>query len=294
MKNPIVLKGACLLLSILCACSPDLEHTILSQIEGINKIVVTLPESPLLTNSRTNIEVGNTVKYTWASTDTLGIFPDVGFQAAFPTASSSGSASATFSGGGWALKPSSQYAAYYPFNYDNRRIDCIPISYLGQKQKGNKNTYLVGKYDFLAAKATTPTNGAVDFKMERLGRFIILKFNVPEPTTLKSVKFSSSFNVFIKNGYIDLTADPLSINCNDNNSKSSYLTIDLEDITTTKSNEEVTVYFFTNPINLQYSLVNIEVTDINNNILKYIAEGKDLRPNKAYALMLFYQQKRLQ
>ena len=280
MKNRSFLKGSYLLLSILCSCTSEVEETISNHIEGVNKITVTLPESPLMTNSRTNIEVGNTVKYTWSETDTLGIFPDTGFQVAFSTASASGSASATFSGGGWALKASSQYAAYYPFNYDYRKSDNIPISYAGQEQKGNKNTDLAGRYDFLAAKATTPTNGAVDFTLQRLGRFIILKFNVPEPTTLTSVKLIAPDDVFTIKGYISLWQESLSITPTET---SSSLTVDL-DITTTTANEEVTVYFFVAPVDLSGKTLTIEATDKDGNKILSTVAGKDLTDSKAYSL----------
>ena len=86
--------------------------------------------------TRTLVEVDNAgATFKWAKNDTIGIFPMQGYQVAFPMAAGAGTQSADFDGGGWALKPSSQYMAYYPFEYNNRSNKEIYISYVGQMQQ---------------------------------------------------------------------------------------------------------------------------------------------------------------
>lgn len=280
MKRFGFLKGVCVLLSFMYSCTSVEEDNLFISKE-INEIVVTLPDSPLDINSRTQIDIGKTVTYTWAEGDTIGIFPDKGYQVAFDMSSAAGDAYAKFTGGGWALKGSSKYAAYYPFNYNNRQSSKIPIDYSSQVQKGNKNTDLVGNYNYMVATASTPTDGSVDFNMERLGRLVILKFNVPEPTILQSVKLVASDDVFTIQGYVNLwNATPSIVPT----VMSKELEIELKGIMTTSENEEVTVYFFIAPIDLSNEQLIIEATDQNGNIILSTVQGKDMRDSKAYAL----------
>ena len=102
MKRHSFTKGAYLLLLTLASCAPNLEEvTSVEELEEINKVTVTLPEINVSTESRITIEVGNGINYIWETTDTLGIFPNQGYQVAFPLNVSSNSNSATFEGGGW-------------------------------------------------------------------------------------------------------------------------------------------------------------------------------------------------
>ncbi len=228
-----------------------------------------------------NIVVGSGVKYNWTNTDSIGIFPDDGYQVAFPLKTTGESSSATFTGGGWALKAGSTYAAYYPFEYNNRRSDSIPVSYLGQKQIGNNSTGLADKYNYMYAIGDKTGDNALTFKMLRLGRFIILKFAVPEPTTLSSVKLTAPEDVFITQGYFNLWDNPHII---EPLQTSNSLTIDLEDVKTTEADEEVTVYFFMPPVDLSGKTLALEITDENNVKIQYTVAGKDMTDSKAYAL----------
>lgn len=276
------MKGAYLLLSIFASCSSDIEEIIPpTSSEEVNKVIVNLPKTEISSESRVHINIGNSVDYIWESTDILGIFPEQGYQVAFPLNVSSNSNSATFEGGGWGLLANTKYAAYYPFDYDNKRNDSIPITYLGQKQVGNANTSYADNYNFMAAHGSKPSGGTLNFIMQRLGRLIILKFNVPEPTTLTSVKLMAPEKVFITKGYFNLWDETLSIK----STEMSYaLNIDLENITTTTPDEEVTVYFFIAPVNLSGKSLTIEATDIKGNKILSTVAGKDMTASKAFAL----------
>ena len=268
-------------LSFLASCTSVIDEMTSEGDGEIQKVTICLSDSDISVNSRMNIAVSGSVKYYWENTDTIGIFPDDGYQVAFPLKTSGESSSATFTGGGWALKSSSTYAAYYPFEYNYRRSDSIPVSYLGQKQIGNKSSALADKYNYMSAVGNKPAEGSLNFDMKRLGRFIILKFNLAEPTTLTSVKLIASESVFTTKGYFNLWANTHSIIPLE---KSNSLTIDLEDIETTIANEEVTIYFCMPPVNLSGENLTLEVTDENTNKLQYSVPGKDMTESKAYAL----------
>ena len=79
---------------------------------------------------------GDAINFRWSAGDKLGIFPDSGDQVSFAIDDSqAGSLTATFDGGGWALKPSHSYTVYFPYI---RNIDliksAIPLDYTGQTQ----------------------------------------------------------------------------------------------------------------------------------------------------------------
>ena len=81
--------------------------------------------------SRTSITIEEDgPHYAWAETDTIGIFPNVGRQVEFSMAEGAGSTSAKFTGGGWGLKSTSTYAAYFPligkYYLDKTNTLCVP------------------------------------------------------------------------------------------------------------------------------------------------------------------------
>ena len=197
--------------------------------------------------TRSSVTIGEDgASFAWDEDDVIGIFPDKGDQVSFAMDEGAGTQTATFSGGGWALKSSSRYAAYYPHVYENRDLTAIPVNYLGQTQNGNANTDHIGAYDFMAASVTTPENGSVAFDMQHLGALVQLTITVPEPSTLTKVILTSSTE-FTEKGTIDLTANTPSIVAK---TQSKKLEITLKDVTTTKDNETITVYFMTAPVDL--------------------------------------------
>ena len=85
--------------------------------------------------TRSSVTIGESgASFTWDEDDVIGIFPDKGDQVSFAMDEGAGTQTATFSGGGWALKSSAKYAAYYPHVYENRDMTKIPVSYVGQTQ----------------------------------------------------------------------------------------------------------------------------------------------------------------
>ena len=219
------------------------------------------------------------VSFTWNEDDVIGIFPNTGDQVSFAMHDGAGTQTATFSGGGWALKSSATYAAYYPHDFYNRDLTNIPISYIGQIQNGNADTEHIGAYDFMAASVTTPTQGAVAFDMQHLGCLIQLTITVPQPATLNKIALVTD-GEFIETGAINLTLEKTPILPV---TKSNTFEVALENITTTAENENVVVYFMMPPTDLSKNTLKLQlVTDDEG--LEYSLFNRNFEAGKAYAL----------
>ena len=239
--------------------------------------------------SRTDFEIGgNTAGFRWVSGDTIGIFPDNGYQVAFEILPTEESNEASFTGGGWGLKTTNTYASYYPFIGKMYLDKCkIPVTYVGQKQTSNSkesspsNTSHLGKYDYMVAPLSSPNdNGGVSFEFKHLGSLVILNLTIPTPTTLESVTLTNDVVQWTTEGYYDLMAPSPSII---DTEKSKTMTVELEDITTTQNNEVVSVYFWTAPVDLQYDNITAKVVTANGNIYSRF-KGKNLKSGEAYML----------
>ena len=115
----------------LYSCSTDdlqtaTQETVKNQGGDIKLLEATIPDFKNVYESKTRTTIDdsepNNLQLVWNTNDTIGIFPEQGFQVAFPMASGAGAKSASFDGGGWGLKSTSTYSAYYPpikFKADN-------------------------------------------------------------------------------------------------------------------------------------------------------------------------------
>ena len=234
--------------------------------------------------TRSSVTIGeNGASFTWDEDDVIGIFPDKGDQVSFAMEEGAGTQTATFSGGGWALKSSAKYAAYYPHVYENRNLTAIPVSYLGQTQNGNGNTDHIGAYDFMAAGVSTPENGAVAFDMQHLGALVQLTITVPEPSTLSKVVLDSS-TPFTETGIIDLTVETPVICAV---SQSNTLEIVLKNVVTTEANENVIIYFMTAPVDLTDCEITATVYFVNDVTSEVEFTGKKLQAGKAYRFVAY-------
>ena len=146
--------------------------------------------------TRTTITMGsNSIENpVWAQNDTIGIYPTSGDQLSFPIVDGVGTSTCIFDGGGWALKASSTYTAYSPFNrayYSRKYNSSLPISMLNQEQNGNDNTKHLGKYDIQIAKGQTPENGKISFAFEHKVCIVRMDLELPVAASWKSIKLIS-------------------------------------------------------------------------------------------------------
>lgn len=233
--------------------------------------------------TRTQLTVeDNVAKFAWTPGDRVGILPDQGAQVYFeiptPAEGEEMGNKATFDGGAWALKPTSDYAAYYPFvkDFDLDRT-AVPVSYTGQAQTGGNSTAHLGAYDYQGARPST-TNGAggVSFDFDHVGALVLLQFTVPTSgTRLTGVTLSADGAEFTTKGTYDLTStEGFPITATET---AESMTIGL-DHTTTADDETVTLYFMCAPIDLSGKKVSVSVAcgGEEGETIEFEADGKNL------------------
>lgn len=271
--------GALLLLLAFTACSEELAEV---QSSTLKQIVMTASDFETEDGSRTNFQISSAgAEFSWAANDTVGIFPDEGAQAYFPMTSGVGTKSANFTGGGWALKDASTYAAYYPFIGDfYLNKNAIPVDFAGQVQTGDASTAHLGAYDYMAAIPTAPKNGNVNFAFKHLGALVQLKLTVPQPSTLASVKLVAETDVFVVKGTVDVMTATPNITPKTTNKT---VKLNLQNIATTEKNQVITLYMMISPVDLSsQSLKAVVMTD--KGVENVVLESKNFQAGKAYAL----------
>ena len=279
-RTNILLAGAVMCLSTFMACTNESDEM---QSDELREIVATADHFVPEADSRAFSFVNNSVEFAWADGDTIGIFPNTGAQAYFPILSSSaGTNTASFTGGGWALKSSSTYAAYYPFIGDFYMSQKeIPVNYEGQKQTGNASMVHLSAYDFMAASGSTPSSGKVNFQFAHLGAFVQLKITMPQGGTLSSVTLSADQAVFTTEGTIDLTAATPAIK---SVTKSKTLTLEVENVTTTAENNVATLYMMLAPVDFTKRTLSAIVKTSDGKSETITLTGKNFEAGKAYGV----------
>lgn len=235
-------------------------------------------------DKRTSLEITDDgAEFNWAEDDMIGIFPDKGTQVSFSMAAGAGTKTASFDGGGWSLKPSSSYAAYYPllgeFYLDKRSI---PVDYTEQVQTGNASTAHLGAYDYMGAVATTPENGNVIFKFQHLGALIQLNIPLEKACTPTSVVLHTDEESFVTKGSLDLTSLSLKVTAKE---KSKDFTVTLTDISFSEDYQTATVYFMMSPVDLSGKAVSVTVNcDGEASALSYSFAGRNFESGLAYSV----------
>ena len=283
MKTLRILSLIATFLVVACTPEPDFIESVTTEGKTIESIKVTAPDFEGAENiTRTAVEITNDgASFNWAANDTIGIFPTTGYQVAFPMASGAGSQTAEFNGGGWGLKSNSQYAAYYPFEYNNRNRKHVAITYVGQVQKGNDNTQHIGLFDYMAASATTPTEGSVSFNFQHLGALVQWKIKIPEAGNFTSLTLETKEHTFIRNGKLDLSKSQPIIESSD---KSTSVSMELDQVSTTAGDQEIIVYMMMAPVDLSGKEFTLSVTNDQGKVAEASITGQKFEAGKAYSL----------
>lgn len=253
----------------LVACSSD-QAELFSPDDEVGSIRVTLPVFEEEEMTRTNWTNNNgTLDYTFAITDTIGVFPTNGDQISFSLSKGAGTKSFTFAGAGWGVKNGFSYGAYLPFDKTNffRKNSEIPLSYIGQKQEGlaNNNTTVkyLGLYDYMACGAKFPQNGSLDILLDRLGLRLKIAVTIPDAGTYKSATISSNKQELITEAALDISKkDPMTTATK----KSKKLSLSLINFTTTKNNQVVYLYMFCLPMDLTGNTLTLGIKALNGDV----------------------------
>ena len=254
-----------------------------NEVKKIEALICDFEEDAEGSSTRTSYTYvsGTGYEAVWTEGDILGIYPLGGDQVSFPISKGAGSKTAFFDGGAWALRGTYKYAAYYPFSTDNYTIKetAIPVSYIGQEQKGNNTTAHLSAYDFMAAAATKPSsNGSVTLPFKHLGAFLSMSLTLPKAGTYTSLTLTSGQGEFITGGTVDLSASEPSITAV---SKSKSVTLGLNSITLDSGDPVLKVNMMIAPADLTGSTIEIKVTDSDG--VSYINEEKAWTCTSAFA-----------
>lgn len=276
-KAYTLITAAQLLLLVACNNQDDFDSETIGSAD--NRVCFIVDDFISEDGSRTY--VSPTGQFTWVEGDTLGVFPMEGYQTAFPISEGTGTSSALFDGGLWALRPNASYAAYYPFMHpmDQVHKEAIPVSYVGQTQNGNNNTQHLGKYDYIASVMTDVNeNGHINFQMKHLGALVKFNLTMPEAANYTSMTVSTSAGSFITQATYGLSSFVPSYT---SVVSSQTVELALNNVSTTNADKTLTLYMFMAPGT--YSQYAFTIT-LANATKKYIATvtGKKFEAGKAY------------
>lgn len=233
----------------LTSCSKDeLKGQKIDFQNNVKKVSATVTDFGAISRSELYRE-NNEIKFKWTLNDTLGIFPDKGSQAYFAIENvRDGGLTASFNGGGWALKLNHTYSAYFPFINDVfLESNNILLDYTGQEQTGNNSYSHIGKYDFLASDALTPIDDNLNLTMKHLGSVIILKLRVDEPGDFISCSLIANNDIFTTKAVLDISGSSPTITPVE---KSNTITLILSDVKTTENNEDIILSMILLPVDL--------------------------------------------
>lgn len=250
--------------------------------EPLSYIDITAKDFKLDTESRTTLNITSSgAVFSWAENDTVGIFPDTGAQAYFPMSSGAGTKTASFTGGGWALKPSALYAAYFPF-VGNFYLDkeAITLDYTGQKQSGNSKTDHLGMYDFMAAPASSSTDGYVNFQFDHLACLVQLKLTVPVAATFSTLTLLSDEAIFTEKAKLNLVGESYSYTPAN---MSDRLTMTLDEISSDTENQTLTFYMMLSPVDMTGHSVTVSLRTDANELYQGSLTPKKIQAGYAYS-----------
>ena len=227
----------------------------------------------------TAVNNGGSISFRWSAKDTVGIFPDKGDQVSFPIEEGAGTGTAVFNGGGWALKSQSTYVAYYPYNYDNRTGEAIPMTYEGQTQVGNDNLDNLTKCDYIVSSISTPSNGEASFQFKHMGALARFVLTVPEDATFTEFILSSDEEIFPVSQTMNVRTNPVAIT---NKKMSKTISMSLSGISAS-AGSTVTLYMLLPAVNLNAK--NLTATLVESYYKKYSTTitGKNYESGKAYS-----------
>lgn len=232
--------------------------------------------------TRTNCDPANNYKITWASGDTIGIFPYEGDQEPFLIpADQVGTTSATFDGGYWSLKDGKTYNAYYPFsrkNFESSDMKTkIPVTYLGQSQTGTSCN--VGSYDYTYSDWKPSSGGTVNFSFHHLGSFMVFTLPIPATATYTSLTLNVGNDVIPTEGIYDLTAATPTFQAK---KKASSLTMKLNGFNGV-AGQNATFYMMVPPMDLSAETVTVSLSTGTTSCV-YSIESKTILAAKLYRL----------
>ena len=272
------------LLALLAGCAND--DIVQSSGDCISNITITAddvhwaePES--LTRTDLTLASGS-LQFAWAESDVVGIYPNVGDQVSFPMTKGAGTKSANFDGGGWAVKASSTYAAYFPYDagntYFGHPYTALPFSYTGQRQSANSSTAHLGAYDYMVATASAPSNGTIGFNFTHINSFLYIQLTTPVDATFTQLTLSAEEACFAEETTVDISTAVITPT-----KTSTSMTLTLDNITVA-AGSTLYAWMAVVPVNLLNKTITATLTTVGGTQYKVDIAGKNLETGRAYSL----------
>ena len=267
----------------LYSCSQDDLNNTPNDKNEVSRINLTADNFKLDHASRTTLSPTESgMAFTWSNSDTIGIYPERGDQVCFPIAVGTENNYAWFDGGGWALKPASRYAAYYPFNKANyfRASNSVLLVYDGQKQTGNATTTHLGTYDFMAADASIPEEGEVTLAFKHVNSVLRFNIKMPQAANLTSMALVTEENVLPSRCTLNLLNTPATLTPV---KSENTIFLDLSEMEVAQAGEQITLYMMIPPCNLTDKSLNVHLIDDKGNSYSAALTGKNFEAGMAYS-----------
>ena len=269
------------LLALLAGCTSETFNTESLDNELVSHVTMTATDFVLDNDTRTSLELTSSgLSFTWAESDIVGIFPNAGDQVKFPMTAGAGTKSASFDGGGWALRNNYSYAAYYPFskaNYDNS-YTALQISYLGQKQSANNSTAGLGAYDYMVATASMPESGSVAFNFQHVGSVLYIQLTSPDAATFTKLILSADEAIFTTEATMNISDGTLT-----STSTSKEMTLDLANIEV-EAGGTLSAWMLVAPVNATDKTLKATLTTSGSKTYSVDLTGKNFQTGKAYKM----------
>lgn len=286
MKNKRLTISAIILLLAAVSCTKTintpLPHEIMvpSGIDAVAEEFLNFYEDEDLSFTRTRSQLdisGDDYQFVWAATDSIGIFPDEGGQVSFSMETGAGTRNASFDGGGWGLKASHTYTAYYPlvgdFYLDK---SAIPYDLSGQTQDGNSSSAHLNKLDYMCTEPTTVgEDGRLQFKFKHHICVFHFLLTVPEKAKYTSLSLYSTGKM-TTTGEMNLSEGSV------NTETDTHIqTITLNNISLS-AKEVLNVYLAAAPANLEGQILKVEAVASSGKKYSTYLNGTDYQAGAFY------------
>lgn len=139
--------------------------------------------------------------------DTIGIFPENGYQIAFKLNVPEGQmvASTSIIAEGWMTKKNKIYSCYLPFYYDNKQSNRIPWDLRKvQVENGNDSKDSMCNYAIYGSDTVRTTDTIFDTKVYYMGSAVAIHVAAPVTATYTKAVMALSKSDFASYGYFDL------------------------------------------------------------------------------------------
>lgn len=271
------------LLALLASCAND---DVLDTSDFITNVLITADDVQMAESesyTRTDLTLASgALQFAWAAEDVVGIYPNEGDQVSFPMTKGAGTKSANFDGGGWAVKSSCTYAAYFPYSVDNttygRSYTALPLSYTGQRQTANSSTAHLGDYDYMVATASAPSNGSIAFNFTHLNSFLYVQLTTPDAATFTQLTLATDDDLLVEEATVNIATGVITPT-----ETSESLVLDLNNIAVAAGGT-LYAWMAVAPVNLLNKTLTATLTTSEGYSYKTDIAGKTLVTGRAYVL----------